>query len=118
MADSPRVDEVQKATVSRAFVKEDVDPPERSSRTRTASGLPPGATNYITARGARRLRQELEQLRRANAPGAAELENILSSVTIVERPDEPSESVAFGASVTLEDQAGETQTYSVVGVDE
>src|SRR3954449_8722767 len=104
--------------MSRAFIKEDVDPPERSGRTRTASGLPPGATNYITARGARRLRQELEQLRRANVPGAAELEKILASVTIVEPPDEPSESVAFGASVALEDQAGETQTYRVVGVDE
>src|SRR5205814_5816772 len=37
--------------MSRAFVKEDVDPPERSGRKRSASGLPPGATNYITARG-------------------------------------------------------------------
>jgi transcription elongation factor GreB len=104
--------------VSRAFVKEDIDPPERSGRTRTASGLPPGATNYITARGARRLREELEKLRRANAPGAAELEKILSSVTIVEPPDEASGSVAFGASVTVEDHVGETETYRVVGVDE
>jgi hypothetical protein len=35
--------------MSRAFIKEDVDPPERSGRKRSASGLPPGATNYITA---------------------------------------------------------------------
>jgi hypothetical protein len=34
--------------VSRAFIKEDVDLPERSGRKRSASGLPPGATNYIT----------------------------------------------------------------------
>jgi hypothetical protein len=38
--------------MSRAFVKEDVDLPERSGRKRSASGLPPGATNYISARGA------------------------------------------------------------------
>jgi hypothetical protein len=53
--------------MSRAFVKEDVDPPERSGRKRSASGLPPGATNYITARGAKRLRDELQKLRAANA---------------------------------------------------
>ena len=51
----------------RAFVKEDVDLPERSGRKRSASGLPPGATNYITARGAKRLRDELQKLRVANA---------------------------------------------------
>ena len=57
--------------MSRAFVKEDVDPPERSGRKRSASGLPPGATNYITARGAKRLREELksfaQQTRAASA---------------------------------------------------
>ena len=53
--------------MSRAFVKEDVDPPERSGRKRSASGLPPGATNYITAHGAKRLREELNKLRAANA---------------------------------------------------
>src|ERR1700720_2776006 len=53
--------------MSRAFIKEDVDLPERSGRKRSASGLPPGATNYITARGAKRLRNELQELRAANA---------------------------------------------------
>ncbi len=53
--------------MSRAFVKEDVDLPERSGRKRSTSGLPPGATNYITARGAKRLRDELQKLRSANA---------------------------------------------------
>ena len=104
--------------MSRAFVKEDVDPPERSGRTRSASGLPPGAMNYITARGARHLREELQKLRRTNPEGAADLENILASVSIVEPPDEPSESVAFGATVMVEDQSGETRSYRVVGVDE
>src|SRR5881398_655482 len=52
--------------MSRAFIKEDVDPPERSGRKRSASGLPPGATNYITARGAKRLHDQLKELRAVN----------------------------------------------------
>ena len=53
--------------MSRAVVKEGVNLPERSGRKRSASGLAPGATNYITARGAKRLRAELRKLRAANA---------------------------------------------------
>lgn len=101
--------------MSRAFVKEDVDPPERSGRTRSASGLPPGAMNYITARGARHLR---EALATASAERQAELKETLASVTVVEPPDELSASVAFGAVVTVENQSGERQAYQVVGVDE
>ena len=52
--------------MSRALVKEDIDLPERSGRKWLASGLPPGATNYITARGAKRLRDEVQKLRAAN----------------------------------------------------
>jgi len=106
--------------MSRAFVKEDVDPPERSGRKRSASGLPPGATNYITARGAKRLRDELQKLRAANAGGEriGELEHILASVHVVGPPDPASNSVGFGATVTVKDTKGLTETYTVVGVDE
>ena len=106
--------------MSRAFIKEDVDLPERSGRKRSASGLPPGATNYITARGAKRLRDELEKLRAANTNGerVAELEQILASVHVVDPPDEPSNSVGFGATVTVKDKKGATETYTIVGVDE
>src|SRR6476660_9807663 len=48
--------------MSRAFVKEDVDLPKRSGRKQSVSGGPPGATNYITARGAKHLRDELQKL--------------------------------------------------------
>jgi len=82
--------------MSRAFVKEDVDLPERSGRKRSASGLPPGATNYITA----------------------ELEQILASVRVVDPPDAPSNSVTFGATVTVKDKKGATETLTIVGVDE
>jgi transcription elongation factor GreB len=106
--------------VSRAFVKEDVDLPERSGRKRSASGLPPGATNYITARGAKRLRDELQKLRAANAGSERiiELEHILASVHVVDPPDPASNSVGFGATVTVKDEKGLTESYTIVGVDE
>jgi transcription elongation GreA/GreB family factor len=106
--------------VSRAFVKEDVDPPERSGRKRSASGLPPGATNYITARGAKRLRDELDQLRATNASSEriVELEQILASVQVIDPANAPSNSVTFGATVTVRDKEGATETFTIVGVDE
>jgi transcription elongation factor GreB len=106
--------------MSRAFVKEDVDPPERSGRKRSASGLPPGATNYITARGAKHLQDELQKLRAANAKSEriAELEQILASVHVVDTPEPALNSVAFGATVTVKDKKGRTETYTIVGVDE
>jgi transcription elongation factor GreB len=106
--------------MSRAFVKEDVDPPERSGRKRSASGLPPGATNYMTARGAKHLRDELQKLRavNANSEHIAELEQILASVHVVDPPDPASNSVGFGATVTVKDEKGLIETFTVVGVDE
>jgi len=106
--------------MSRAFVKEDVDLPERSGRKRAESGLPPGATNYITARGAKRLRDELNKLRaaKANNERVGELEQILASIQVVDSPEMPSNSVAFGATVTVKDKKGQTETFTIVGVDE
>lgn len=106
--------------MSRAFIREDVDPPERSGRKRSASGLPPGAVNYMTERGAARLQAELMRLRAgsAHAERVAELERILGSVTVVDRSGVQSQSVSFGATVTVNDAAGKTETYTVVGVDE
>src|SRR4026208_597759 len=104
--------------MSRAFVKEDVDLPERSGRKRSASGLPPGATNYITARGAKRLRDELNKLRAANArrERLIELEQILASGAAADPPNARSNSVTFGATVTVKDKKGATETFTIVGV--
>ena len=104
--------------MSRAFVKEDVDPPERSGRKRSASGLPPGATNYITTRGATRLRDELNKLRAVDATNerVGELEQILASIQVVAPPE--TASITFGATVTVKDKKGRTETYTIVGVDE
>jgi transcription elongation GreA/GreB family factor len=106
--------------MSRAFVKEDVDLPERSGRKRAASGLPPGATNYITIRGANRLHDELGKLRAAHTNGerVAELERILASVEVVDPPERPSKSVMFGSTVTVKDKNGRAETFTIVGVDE
>lgn len=106
--------------MSRAFIKEDVDPPERSGRKRSASGLPPRATNYITARGARRLRNELDQLRAANTSSerTIELEQILATGHVVDSSNAPSNSVTFGATVAVRDEKGATETFTIVGVDE
>ena len=106
--------------MSRAFIREDVDPPERSGRKRSASGLPPGAVNYITSHGAARLQHELTRLRQTgtDAERAAELERILASVQVVEPADKSTNSIAFGATVTLSDTAGETETRTIVGADE
>ena len=106
--------------MSRAFIREDVDPPERSGRVRSASGLPPGATNYITARGTARLREQLATERAAgNDPERiAELEQILDSVTIVDPPEPGINDIVFGATVTIESPDGELKTFTIVGVDE
>jgi transcription elongation factor GreB len=66
------------------------------------------------------LRDELTKLRAAgdNAERIEELEQILGSVKIVDPPDAQSENVSFGATVTVSDTEGKTETYTVVGVDE
>jgi transcription elongation GreA/GreB family factor len=106
--------------MSRAFIREDVDPPERSGRKRSASGLPPGAVNYITARGAARLQDELKALSAAgsDAERIAELKRILGSIEVVGPPGKQSQSVSFGATVTVRAADGKPETYTVVGVDE
>lgn len=101
--------------MSKAFTKEDDTPLERSTRVRSRPGLPPGAVNYMTAEGARRLRDELPK---ADGGRAAEIERILASVTIVEPHAEPPPSVVIGAKVELRDAGGNTESFRIVGVDE
>lgn len=107
--------------MSRAFVKEDTDVPERSRRTRSSSGLPPGALNYMTAAGERRFRERLAKLRAGAADDSGEiarLEGILGSVTVIETPAVWPESVALGAKVTIRAADGQLETCRIVGVDE
>lgn len=108
--------------MSKAFTKEDVDPPERSGRVRSASGLPAGAVNYMTALGARRWREELANLRGERDASVAdrreEIKRILESATVVEPSLELSDRVTFGARVTVRDAEDHEEIFRVVGVDE
>lgn len=106
--------------MSRAFVKEDFDVVERSGRQRSPSGLPPGATNYITEEGAARLREQLHKFRSKPKPdeqAISALEDTLRSVTIVKPQTRHGEAV-FGATVTLRTQDEALVTLRIVGVDE
>lgn len=105
--------------MSSAFVKEDIDVPERIPRWRSASGLPPGAMNLMTEEGAQRLRLRLAELKGSAGgdPEIAELEGLLESATVVKPPEKPEE-VVFGVSVTVQNAAGEVACYRIAGVDE
>lgn len=74
----------------------------------------------MTASGAKRLRDELQKLRARNARSerVTELEQILALVHVVDPPDEASNSVTFGATVTVKDKKNATETFTIVGVDE
>jgi len=115
--------------MSKAFTRESDD-----SRTEeiasTRPSLPAGVRNYITRRGAERLKQQLERLieQKANhqsggapAPGQdAEirtLQRLLGSVVIAEVPNDQNK-IAFGAEVVLRRGNGEVETYRIVGVEE
>ena len=66
------------------------------------------------------MRDELQKVRAAN-PGServAELEQILASIHVVDPTDAPANSVTFGATVTVQDKKGATETFTIVGVDE
>ena len=66
------------------------------------------------------MRDELQKVRAANANNqqVTQLEQILASVHVVDPPDPTSNSVAFGATVTVKDKTDATETFTIVGVDE
>lgn len=124
--------------MSKAFTRESDDAPERPSRPRRTSPLPPGVKNYLTARGAVDLRAELDQLLTLERPRLmallendpakgglssvesrlAQIQETLASATVVEAPPPPHDQVRFGATVTVRHVRGETARYRIVGVDE
>lgn len=123
--------------MSRAFVREtdfdqlpDLPPP--------ASALPPGAKNFLTAGGAKKLRDELAQKLNVERPKLASapaddvdakrelqaldqriryLQECLRTAEIPPRPEPPHEIVRFGATVTVREKERE-ERYRLVGVDE
>lgn len=87
--------------MSKAFTKEDVEPPERSGRHRAATGLPPGAVNYITAEGAARLSPEERH----------------EAVIVPARTEAPAAAL-FGTTVVLAQPDGTKLRYRIVGAPE
>jgi transcription elongation factor GreB len=124
--------------MSKAFTREENDGPDIPDLPPLSSALAPGAKNYITAAGAQKLRDELQQLVEITRPGLAnssdnpdakrqlarldqrimQLEESLQSAEIIEPPDGPAEIVRFGTTVTVRESDGSHATYRIVGVDE
>lgn len=120
--------------MSRAFTKEDDGGGELLVVPRPP--LPPGAPNYVTPRGLRRLRAEhtaLEQARAALeasdqgdrlarlnvlAQRGLELAARLASAELVDPRSQPHDCVRFGAQVRVQHESGEQSQYRIVGVDE
>jgi transcription elongation factor GreB len=126
------------AAVSKAFTRESDDHPDLPAFRRLPSPLPPGAKNYLTVDGAKRLREELERLVQAKHHRVAassddaeakqqhqvwdqrirHLQQSLDSAVVVSGPAEPEDRVRFGATVTVRNRNAEEMQYRIVGVDE
>lgn len=124
--------------MSKAFTRESDDAPEVPLRPRRISPLPAGTRNYLTASGARSLREELsasllpEREKLAALPDGEEtksrlvaindrieqLEQALASAVVVEPPAPPHDHVRFGATVSVRHRNDEESSYRIVGVDE
>jgi transcription elongation factor GreB len=123
--------------MSKAFTRESDDAPERSLTAPLPSALPPGAKNYLTVDGERRLRAELERLQQDERPrlvalpdGSEEkrklpgidqriyqLQRSLQTAVVTPALATEDDKVRFGATVTIR-QRGEEIAYRIVGVDE
>ena len=125
--------------MSKAFTRESDDVADLPAVPRMVSPLPPGAKNYITAAGERKLRRELHRLIQDERPDTAsraatdddakrrlqlldqriiQLQESLNSVVIVPPPAGGDDRVRCGATVTVRERNGALCRYRIVGVDE
>jgi transcription elongation factor GreB len=95
--------------VSKAFTRDDDGAPEPPLR---RPGLEVPVPNFVTADGLRALRAELE--RGTSEERARLLAEHLATAQTVEPDDR--DVVGFGATVTVEDEAGKRSRYRIVGV--
>lgn len=120
--------------MSKAFTSEEVA--EEPAVVRPRAPLPTGSPNYVTGRGLRLLRLELERLERERAElersedeatrgrlvplqtRIAELAARIGSAVSVDLGGQPRDEVRFGATVTVRDSAGSERRFRIVGVDE
>jgi len=109
-------------SMSKAFTRENDDAPEPVINP-SPSVLPPGAKNYITARGMENLRREFQELS-AQPPSSqirhrlGDLQNSLLNAVVINPPPLPWMQVQFGATVSVRNQQGLEVDYAIVGVDE
>lgn len=100
--------------MSRAFVKDDDDRPERPMA-RSASGSP----NYVTAKGLAQLRELLSSARSAgDERDGTYLERRIADAIVVDVAAQPRDRVAFGATVTAREPDGRKTRVRIVGEDE
>ncbi|HEY1429975.1 MAG TPA: GreA/GreB family elongation factor [Candidatus Tumulicola sp.] len=101
--------------MSRAFVKEDDDRPERPLP-RTAGSQRP---NYVTPQGLALLHAALEKARASDDERESDyLRARIESAQPIDPHAQPRDTVAFGASVTLRQSNGSTISLRIVGEDE
>jgi transcription elongation factor GreB len=108
--------------MSKAFTRESDDAPSEATRPRAAQ-LPPGAPNYITASGARRLRDELDHLLRGERTADVDqriqaLSAQLDGAEVVEPSARDDDRVHFGATVTVRAEPDHDHAYRIVGAGE
>jgi transcription elongation factor GreB len=115
--------------VSKAFTKEDAGEDDGFV---PVEDWPDGVKNYVTPAGMAALRGELERLRAALAEtprsdGRRRLAleqrlqarlRRLEAAEVIDPAAQPRDVVRFGATVTVEDEAGGERRYRIVGVDE
>lgn len=99
--------------MSKAFTKEDSDAPEAPVRRRGVP-VPTDVPNYVTADGERALRAELAGLAAGAEDRAHEISEHLATAIVIGAPEDTSR-VAFGATVTVEDESGKRTKYRLVG---
>jgi len=100
--------------MSRAFVKDDDDRPERPIA-RSASENP----NYVTTKGLARLRELLTSARAAgDERDGTYLERRIADAIVVNVAAQPRDRVAFGATVTARESDGRETRVRIVGEDE
>src|SRR2546423_265421 len=123
--------------MSKAFTREENEGPEFDELPAIASALPPGTTNYLTAGGADRFRNELARLLETERPQLVDLANddpeakrrlsvldqrifqleqSLNTARIVSHAPGPTDRVTFGATVTVRENHGDESSYRIVGV--
>lgn len=101
--------------MSRAFVKDDDDRPERPPARPVDAERP----NYVTPRGMKQLREALENARSSGDERNAEYyEARIASAVVLEPGSRPHAEVAFGSAVVLRDERGSQIRLRIVGEDE